>query len=129
MLEWISSTTFPAQQSDLIAQRQEGIGLWFLNSPEYTQWMQADNTSSTLLCTGIPGAGKTMIAATAIDHLLETVQCNDIGVAYIYCNYKKQSEQTATALLAGILKQLVQGRPSAAEPAERIFNRHSTRGT
>jgi hypothetical protein len=39
ILEWISSTDFPAQQSDFIAQRQDGTGLWFLDSSEFSEWI------------------------------------------------------------------------------------------
>lgn len=128
ILEWISSTDFSAQQSDFIAQRQDGTGLWFLNSPEFSKWIHGLN--QTLFCPGIPGAGKTIMAATTIDHLLRTLRSNTIGVAYIYCNYKAKANRNATSLLAAILKQLVQARPSIAEPVRRLYNdpnRTSTR--
>jgi hypothetical protein len=83
----------------------------------------------TLFCPGIPGAGKTMMAAITVEHLLGTVKCNTIGVAYLYCNYKLQTEYTTVSLLAAILKQLAQGRPSAAEPVVRLFNNHSSQKT
>jgi hypothetical protein len=70
------------------------------------------------------------MAATTIDHLLRTLRSNTIGVAYIYCNYKAKADQNTTNLLAAILKQLVQARPSIAEPVTRLYNdpnRTSTR--
>jgi hypothetical protein len=70
-----------------------------------------------------------MMAAIAIDHLLKAVQSSDIGIAYVYCNYKAQEGQDAASLLAAILKQLVQARPSIAEPAERLHEQHASRGT
>jgi ankyrin repeat protein len=120
ILEWISSTDFPALQSDFIARRQDGTGLWFLDSPEFSKWIHGLN--QTLFCPGIPGAGKTIMAATTIDHLLRTLQSDTIGVAYIYCNYKAKANQNTTSLLASILKQLVQARPSIAEPVTRLYN-------
>ncbi|RYO96288.1 hypothetical protein DL765_011625 [Monosporascus sp. GIB2] len=83
----------------------------------------------TLFCPGIPGAGKTMVAAIAIDHLLGRMQSNTIGVAYIYCSYKAQADQTTTSLLAAILKQLAQARPSVADPVARLYNHHADRRT
>jgi hypothetical protein len=62
------------------------------------------------------------MAATTIDHLLRTLQSDAIGVAYIYCSYKGKSDQNTTSLLAAILKQLVQVRPSIAEPVTRLYN-------
>ncbi|KAI9768507.1 MAG: hypothetical protein M1839_004029 [Geoglossum umbratile] len=125
--EWISLTDFPAQQSDFIARRQEGTGLWFLDSSEFTKWIC--RSKKTLFCPGIPGAGKTMMAAITINYLLQTVQSNNIGVAYLYCNYKAQADQNTTNLLAAILKQLVQAQPSMVEPVARLYNYHTSRRT
>lgn len=127
LMAWISPMDFPAQQSDFISRRQEGTGQWFLDAPEFNGWLS--QSKKTLLGPGIPGAGKTMIAAIAIDHLLKVVQSSSVGVAYVYCNYKAQEEQDATSLLAAILKQLVQARPSLVEPAERLHQQHVSRGT
>ncbi|RYP77300.1 hypothetical protein DL769_003449 [Monosporascus sp. CRB-8-3] len=127
LVEWISPTDYPAQQSDIINRRQEGTCQWFLDAPEFAGWLSG--SKQRLFCPGIPGAGKTMVAAIAIDHLLKTVQNSSIGVAYVYCNYKAQEEQGTTSLLAAILKQLVQARPSIVEPVERLHKQHAGRGT
>ncbi|KAH8702902.1 ankyrin repeat domain-containing protein [Phaeosphaeriaceae sp. PMI808] len=127
LMDWISPTNFPVQQSDFIGRRQEGTGQWFLDAPELAGWLR--HPKEVLFCPGIPGAGKTMIAAIAVDYLLKTVQSSSVGVAYLYCNYKAQKEQDTTALLAAILKQLVQVRPSLIEPVERMHQQHFNRGT
>jgi Cdc6-like AAA superfamily ATPase len=127
LLKWISPTDYPAQQSDIIQRRQEGTGQWFLDTPETTRWLS--EAKATLFCPGIPGAGKTMIAAIAIDHLLESVQTSSHGVAYVYCNYKAQEEQDTSSMLTAIMRQLVQGRLSAIEPIERLYQKHTDRGT
>jgi hypothetical protein len=127
IMDWLSSADFPAQQSDFIARRQEDTGLWFLNSPEFTDWVSG--TSPTLFCPGIPGAGKTMMSAIAVDHLQKTVQTADVGVAYIYCNYKRQADQTTVSLLAAMLKQLVQDWPLIAKPVSSLYDRHEIRRT
>ncbi|KAL5371349.1 hypothetical protein DPSP01_014323 [Paraphaeosphaeria sporulosa] len=126
MVEWISPTDHPAQQSDIIGRRQKGTGQWFLDAPEFTRWLS--KPKGTLFCPGIPGAGKTMVAAIAIDHLLKSAQSSSVGVAYVYCNYKAQ-EQDTSSMLAAIVKQLVQSRPSTAEPVARLHKQHADRGT
>ena len=125
--DWVSLIDFAAQQSDIISRRQEGTGVWFTDSPEFLDWLQSSN--QTLFCPGIPGAGKTMIAAITVDHLWKHIQGQDIGVAYIYCNYKTQADQKAANLAATILKQLIQERPSIAEPAISLYDRHADRRT
>jgi hypothetical protein len=127
ILEWISSTNFPAKQTDLINSRQKGTGLWFLDDPKFDNWIHG--SEQTLSCPGMPGAGKTMMAAITIDHLHRTMQSDDVGVAYIYCNYKAQEDQSATSLLAAVLKQLVQARPSIAEPMTRLYEQHANKMT
>jgi hypothetical protein len=127
ILDWISLTTFPAQQSDFIDRREEGTGLWFLDTLEFNEWIHG--ARQTLFCPGMPGAGKTMMAAMAIDHLSKTIQNDTNGVAYIYCNYQAQAGQNTTILLAAILRQLVQARRSIPEPVSRLYELHSSRGT
>jgi Cdc6-like AAA superfamily ATPase len=127
LLDWISSSDYPTQQSDIIKRRQAGTGQWFLDAPEVARWLSKANT--TLFCPGIPGAGKTMVAAIAIDHLLNSAQNSAYGVAYVYCNYKSQADQDTASILAAILKQLGQGQPSALGPVERLHQKHASRGT
>jgi hypothetical protein len=127
LLQWISSTDFPSQLSDIIARRQTGTCQWFLESSEFNNWHSG--TEKTLFCPGIPGAGKTMVSAIAVDHLYKTTHNDNIGVAYVFCNYKVQSEQNTLSLLSAILKQLVQAQPSAPEAANALYKVHSARGT
>jgi DNA-binding transcriptional regulator YbjK len=70
-----------------------------------------------------------MIAATAIDHVLNMTQKSSHGVACVYCNYKAREEQDVTSLLAAILKQLVQGRQSTVQHVEQLHQKLVNRGT
>jgi len=124
IMHWLSPTDFPAQQHDIISRRQEGTGQWFLDSSEFKRWLQGSD--KTLFCPGIPGAGKTMMAAIAIDHLCRTTLCDDIGVAYLFSNYKAQIDQSVPSLLAALLKQLVQSRPDTAAAVTHMYD-HSKR--
>lgn len=125
IMEWLSLTDFPARQHDIITRREEGTGQWFLDSQEFKRWLQGSD--KTLFCPGIPGAGKTMMAAIAIDHLCKTALYDDIGVAYLFCNYKAQADQSAPSLLTALLKQLVQSRPDIAAPVTHMYDRHLKR--
>jgi Cdc6-like AAA superfamily ATPase len=127
LLEWVSRSDYPAQQSTIIRERQEGTGQWFLTASEMIRWK--DEVKATLFCPGIPGAGKTMVAAIAIDYLLRSVQSDSHGVAYIYCNYKAQQQEDILSLLAAILKQLSQGQLSTMKHVEQLHQRHAQCGT
>ncbi|KAL5113799.1 hypothetical protein ACEQ8H_008335 [Pleosporales sp. CAS-2024a] len=127
LLQWLSSSDYPAQKSDIIKRRQEGTGQWFLDAPELAQWL--NGAKSNLFCPGIPGAGKTVVAAVAIDELLRLAKNDTFGVAYVYCNYKSQAEQDITSVLSALLKQLVQAQPSTIGPVEELHRSHDNRGT
>jgi hypothetical protein len=122
ILDWVSPTDFPAQQHDIISRSQEDTGKWFLESPEFKGWLQG--ASMTLFCPGIPGAGKTMMAAIAIDYLGILAQA-DVGLAYVFCNYKSQVDQSLHSLLSAFLKQLVQSRADIADPVTKLYQHHS----
>jgi len=127
ILEWLSPTDFPTQQHDIITRREQGTGQWFIDSPEFKRWLQGSD--KTLFCSGMPGAGKTMMAAIAIDHLCATASSDDIGIAYVFCNYKAQADQSALSLLAALLRQLVESQADFAGPVIEMYNRHTKRKT
>ena len=125
LLTWISPTEFSAQQSDIMTHRQEDTGQWFLDAPEFLKWLS--EPKQTLFCPGIPGAGKTMMAAITINHLLSAMQNSTNGVAYVYCNYKLRGteRQSVTGVLSAILQQLVQARPSARGATEQLQEKYA----
>jgi len=127
IMQWLSPTDFPTQQHDIITRRQEGTGQWFLETPEFKRWL--DGSDKTLFCPGIPGAGKTMMSAIAIGHLCRMTRSDDIGVAYLFCSYKSQTDQGAASLFSALLKQLVQSRPDIATPVTQMHELHSKRGS
>ncbi|KAL5312911.1 hypothetical protein ACEPPN_019337 [Leptodophora sp. 'Broadleaf-Isolate-01'] len=65
ILEWLTPIDFASQQSDIINTRQEGTGLWLLNSKEFQKWV--NQGKKTLFYPSIPGAGKTMMSSIVVD--------------------------------------------------------------
>ncbi|PQE22577.1 hypothetical protein CJF31_00001496 [Rutstroemia sp. NJR-2017a BVV2] len=121
--EWLMPTNYAIQQTDLISKVQPGTGQWLLDSQEFGAWMSEGK--NTLFCPGIPGAGKTMITAILVDHLMTNFRDDhSIGVAYIYCNFRRQYEQLPIHLLLSILKQLFQSRPSIPESVKKLYERY-----
>ena len=68
-----------------------------------------------------------MIAAITVDYLWKTFQNDNIGIASVYCDYKRQESQTTIHLVAAILKQLVQERPLFGEPVMALYKQHADR--
>jgi Cdc6-like AAA superfamily ATPase len=82
-----------------------------------------EGPTSTLLCPGIPGAGKTFMTAIVVDYLCDQLASGDTGVAVLYCSYKMREQQNARNLLAGLLKQLVGREHSLSPPVQDLFAR------
>jgi len=123
ILHWLTPIDYASQQSDFISRRQERTGLWLLNSDEFQQWIK--QPKRTLLCPGIPGAGKTILTSIVIDHLYELNHDNPTtGIAYIYFNFRQQHEQKSEDLLSSLLKQLLWGQESIHESVKTLYERH-----
>ncbi|KAF2175608.1 ankyrin [Zopfia rhizophila CBS 207.26] len=125
---WLTPVNFFAQQSDIIARRENSTGSWFLNSEEYKKWV--GGREQTLFCPGRPGAGKTMMSSIVVDDLWKTFGNNDrIGITCLFCSYKRQNEQRLADLLAALLKQLVQERPVLPGAVEILHRTHTGTNT
>src|SRR2546423_2350028 len=91
--------------------------------------MVGDRQSDAVL-TGNPGAGKTIITAIVVDYLCTRYKDDTkVGIAYIYCNFRRQDEQNLESLLASILKQLAQEQPSIPGSIKDLHDSHEKKGT
>lgn len=128
LLTWLTSVDYAAQQSNFISRRYKGTGQWLLGSDEFRAW--ADQHNQTLFCPGIPGAGKTINTAAVIDELYTKFQ-NDatVGIAYIYCDFRRTHEQPPIDLLTSLLKQLIQGLPSIPQSIQQLYEQHQHKRT
>jgi DNA replication protein DnaC len=82
IIDCLTPIDYAPQQSDFISRRQEGTGQWLLDSNEFQEWL--NQSKQTLLCTGIPGAGKTVITSVVVDYLNENFQ-NDANIGIAIC--------------------------------------------
>ncbi|RYP35326.1 hypothetical protein DL767_003865 [Monosporascus sp. MG133] len=128
ILRWLTPVDYAPQQSDFINRRQVGTGQWLLESREFQVWLQTDK--QTLFCHGMPGAGKTILTSIVVDELMARFG-NDMGtgIAYIYCNFRRQDGQKAEDLFASLLKQLAQGRSSLPDSVKSLHDKYKTKRT
>jgi hypothetical protein len=128
ILNWLTPIDYGAQQSDFIDRRQEGTGQWLLDSAKFQTWLNTDN--QTLFCPGIPGAGKTILTSIVVEEL--TTRFHDdksIGIAYLYCNFRRKDEQKIGDLLASLLKQLVKYQHSLPGSVKTLYDCHKDKRT
>jgi len=133
ILDWLTPIDYAPQQNDFIRRRQAGTGQWLLDSSEFKAWVETEK--QTLFCPGIPGAGKTILTSTVIDYIYSKFRKGEtqpdssqndgsIGIAYIYCNFRRQNEQKSEDLLANLLKQLAQSQHSLPESVKSLHDKH-----
>ncbi|KAL6871677.1 hypothetical protein HDV57DRAFT_275906 [Trichoderma longibrachiatum] len=124
ILDWITPINYGPQHSDFFNRRQPGTGQWLLESAEFKSWLADKN--QTLFCSGIPGSGKTILTAIVVEDIrIRTSNDADIGLAYIYCNFLKQQEQSMDDLIACLVKQLSRMRPSLPDVVRRLHKKHA----
>ncbi len=128
IVDWLTPIDYGPQQSDYLHRRQPATGTWLLESEEFQGWLVTGG--QTLFCPGMPGAGKTILTSIVIDHLHAKLGHDpNIGIAYLYCNFRRQHEQKMGDLLASLLKQLTQGRSSLPDSVKNLHDRHKSNRT
>ena len=127
LCQWLSPLDFPAQQREIYSRHQHGSGQWLLQSERFKRWLESEG--GVLLCPGDPGAGKTVLASIAINHLWNEVRTDRIGVAYIYCDYLKYQEQSHVHLVGSLLKQLAEQRNPISGSLRNHYDEHKISNT
>lgn len=128
ILNWLTPNDYTTQQHDFISRRKAGTGHWLLDSADFQRWVETEK--ETLFCPGIPGAGKTILTAVTINELTTRFQDDiDIGIAYLYCNFRRTDEQKAHELLASLLKQLSGGQSCLPDSVKSLYDKHKVNHT
>ncbi|KAM7217481.1 Ankyrin repeat-containing domain protein [Rhypophila decipiens] len=72
--DWLQPTDYLAESGEFrrhLSSQSPGTGLWICETDEYRKWHDSDDHGS-LWIKGIPGAGKSVIAASLVQHLRTT---------------------------------------------------------
>ncbi|KAK2608640.1 hypothetical protein QQS21_002869 [Conoideocrella luteorostrata] len=123
LLDWLSHTDYAPKQNEILREKQRGTCLWLFDTREFQHWEKTPG--QVLHGFGIPGAGKTFAASSVINFLQQKyLSHSGIGIAYVYCDFRRQQEQKADNILANILKQLLHSRPDLAHVVKVFHQRH-----
>lgn len=96
---------------------------WFTESDVFKNWLTGPERR--LFCPGIPGAGKSVLAARVTGHLRSLVSSDEtVNLAFVFCDYKAADQLSTLNILGAILRQLVQNRKSLAEPLLTLYEQH-----
>ncbi|KAI0401113.1 hypothetical protein F4802DRAFT_443046 [Xylaria palmicola] len=134
--KWLSKTSwlkFDEKHREIyeVAKKTPRAWTWVLKRSEFKNWKDWQATSGDeeprrLLCSGIPGAGKTVLASIVVEHVRSTLQANG-RCLFIYFDFNKNREGYALRdLYSSLLTQLVQGRSSFTKEAHSAFQTWDT---
>ena len=124
ILDWLSSLNFESKQNDIFRRRHAQTGSWFLDSPDFQNWVT--DRAKTLYCSGIPGAGKTVLASISTDYLLTSVINENSAVIFVFCNHADEGQQRSVNLMASLLEQLVR-RKGVTEKLRMLYQHYQVR--
>ena len=102
--------------------RHPATGLWLTEGPEFQDWLASGN--ARLWLHGIPGAGKTVLAASVIDKALRESNSN-LAVAFFYCDYKAPATQETHAILSSLAEQIAKQDEQSFEKLHNFYETHN----
>ena len=98
-------------ETTLTQARKKGESTWIFRYDEYHQWISS-KSPSTLLCSGIVGAGKTVLCANVIEELiLNKSQGSSLG--YFFCRSDEAASLKAREIIGSLARQFFEDVPSA----------------
>ncbi|KAH6890136.1 ankyrin repeat-containing domain protein [Coprinopsis sp. MPI-PUGE-AT-0042] len=117
---------FRTIQQDTLEKAMDGTCVWLTEGEMLRIWIEK---GKILWGTGIPGAGKTVLASILINHVgkLEEVTGGATCVAYVYIRYGEQL--SIRDILQSFVTQIVERHADVAHLAVPLYSRHQREGT
>ncbi|KAF2964017.1 hypothetical protein GQX73_g9554 [Xylaria multiplex] len=129
--KWLSKSSpvrFDEKHRDTseVAKKTPDTWKWLLNYPEFKSWRDwragsEDEEPRRLLCSGILGAGKTVLASIVIEDLRSKLRPSDSICLFMYFEFKDRQQYLLRNLYSSLLAQLVQRRSTFTEEAQKAF--------
>jgi NACHT domain len=92
-------------------ERAQGTCEWLFTEVKFNIW-STGSPPQLLRLVGDAGIGKTMMSTLLVDELQERAARNpSVTVAYFFCDNKVDKRRTSTAVLRGLIVQILQQRP------------------
>ena len=93
-------------ETSLNQARKKGKSTWIFKDQGYEDWRSKDSVA-TLLCSGIVGSGKTVLAASVVEQL-SLEKSDHCSVAYFFCRCDEPATLKAREMIASLARQLLE---------------------
>lgn len=125
--EWLNMSADEVIWRERKSRCQPGTGAWFLQDANFLEWRETPR--GTLSCFGMPGAGKTILSSTVIEHLrifggVGSMPVTRTGVVFLYCRRENRDIMRTNILLMSLLGQLVAMLPSPPQSVRDLHRRY-----
>jgi hypothetical protein len=107
ILNTLPSVDHLGKYSRFLNLRYPGTNGWVRETPQYLGWVSSPD-SDCLCCYGIPGSGKSIMAATVVDSLLSSQPTTSTIVCHYYCDFADFASLEPYFMIATLLKQVLE---------------------
>lgn len=124
--KWLSPTEFSSESSDFNKHLRSYVpktGEWLRSSDRFTQWHQQGNTA--LWVNGIPGSGKSVVAATLIR---DFVNVENAPVLFFFFRHANLANRTPQQMTRDWLSQLLEHSPLLQSLLKDLMEKHPRHG-
>jgi hypothetical protein len=128
VLSWLCPLSAHGAQISLdnaLRRRLSGTGRWFLESDSYKDWFGAK--SSSLWITGLPGSGKTLLCASAVQSILAN-RDESTAVLYFFFDHGDPTKVSNDHLVMTMIRQLLEQSLDLVGAAKKMFDDKSHGG-
>ncbi|KAK2773910.1 ankyrin repeat protein [Colletotrichum kahawae] len=98
--------------------RHPRTGMWLERLPTFQTWLLSPG--SRLWLSGIPGAGKTVLAGSIIGHALAR-SSDKVATGFFFCDYKNETTQRLVSILGALAYQLAKQNEQAYVMLEEYY--------
>lgn len=96
-------------------------GLWLTEGADFEEWFSTQK--SRIWLTGIPGAGKSVLAGAIITECLTRTQATPgVAVAYFFCTYRDKNTHKPSNIMSSIAVQLARQDETAYQVLEQAYD-------
>lgn len=100
--------------------RHHMTGLWLTEGAQFKQWCNVKG--SKLWLSGIPGAGKSVLAGAMVDECLKlSTLVPEIATAYFFCTYRDNKTHEPESIMSSIIAQLARQNEAAFSIAQKYY--------
>jgi len=90
--------------------RKKGASTWIFETEEYQHW-RSESSPSTLLCSGIVGAGKTVLCANVVENLILS-KASEFSLGFFFCRDDEATSLTAREIIGSLARQMFEDLPT-----------------